>query len=143
MLAYNNSYDAKEELELLPRNYPLELAIKNNDVVIYDSGFATHNLDRFYKFLDNLEKGIEDKIRIAWYGIDGYPTTSILEFNGNIIKYTIDATRDGISKKPYIYYGYSIQEKEGSFYTYLVKNFFLLQVDGKKKSIFSYVYGKR
>lgn len=55
------------ELNALPRPYPIEMAIKNNVIVVNQSD--PYNNERFFEFLSNAEKGIPDKIRIAKYGI--------------------------------------------------------------------------
>jgi hypothetical protein len=141
MRILNNSYDANEELLTLPREYPVELAKKNNDVVIYNSGFTTYNLDRFYEFLDNLKNGIKDKIRITEYYVDGPPVIKILDYNGNVIKLTIDSTRYGMVNEPYVFYGHYIDEKDEIIGDYLVKSFYLIN-DNKEKSIIEYIIRK-
>lgn len=98
-------------------------------------------MDRFYEFLDNLKNGIKDKIRITEYYVDGPPVIKILDYNGNVIKLTIDSTRYGMVNEPYVFYGHYIDEKDEIIGDYLVKSFYLIN-DNKEKSIIEYIIRK-
>lgn len=86
-----NNISAKMELQSLPRHYTKKDAVKNDDI-IYDS-YQNYNAKRFFKFLENFTKGIHDRIRITIFGIDGPPSTSILEYNDSGLTFTFDPTR--------------------------------------------------
>jgi len=77
------------ELNALSRPYPIEMAIKNNDIVVNQSD--PYNNERFFEFLSNTEKGIPDKIRIAAFESDNadISTKSILQYDGSSIIYTV------------------------------------------------------
>ena len=53
------------------------------------------NLERFYTFVDHVEQGQNDKIRIVNYTTEGAPMLHDLEFDGSEIHSTYDSTRDG------------------------------------------------
>lgn len=84
MYRLNNAYDAKK-LDSLPRYYSVEMAKDNGDV-LHDPFGEVYNIYKLDEFIDNVKRGIEDKIRITTFGIDGPPTIAILEFDGDIIK---------------------------------------------------------
>ena len=102
-----NNYIAKKELLSLPRDYTRAMAIQNNDV-IYEP-LKNYNTERFLKFLINIERGMEDRIRITGFGIDGPATISILEYKDGKIIYTTDITRYDKS--------YNINSVEGDYIT--------------------------
>jgi hypothetical protein len=89
------------ELNALSRPYPIEMAIKNNDIVVNQSD--PYNNERFFEFLSNTEKGIPDKIRITKYGIDNPEISirTILEYNGIYYIFTVA----GDTTSPISYYG--------------------------------------
>jgi hypothetical protein len=73
--------------------YTYETAIKNGDVV--DFHRDQYNTEKLEKFMENVQNGIKDKVRITGYTIEGGAIITDLEFDGKIIKYTYDNTRDG------------------------------------------------
>lgn len=93
----------KEELEAVPIHYDMKTAIRNNDIVVSNGQIA--NERRFEQFLKNLEKGIQDKVRITEYGIDGPPSVSMLGYDGRIIMHIVDVSNFQKPKQLKIYYG--------------------------------------
>lgn len=72
--------------------YASETAIKNGDVVgIHGKQYNTEKLE---KFMENVRKGIKDKVRITTYTKEGDAIITDLEFDGKKINYTYDNTRD-------------------------------------------------
>jgi hypothetical protein len=53
------------------------------------------NLERFFTFVDHVEQGQKDTIRIVNYTTEGAPMLHDLEFDGSEIHSTYDSTRDG------------------------------------------------
>ncbi|QPQ33119.1 DUF4362 domain-containing protein [Lysinibacillus sp. JNUCC 51] len=45
------------------------------------------NLDRFESFIENVESGVKDEIRISMYTIEEDPIFYNLNYNGNKIQY--------------------------------------------------------
>lgn len=52
------------------------------------------NLEKFYTFVEHVEQGKKDKIRIVSYTTEGAPMLHDLEFNGTTIRSIYDSTRD-------------------------------------------------
>jgi hypothetical protein len=52
------------------------------------------NLEKFIKFVENVNQGREDKIRVVRYTTEGDPMLHDLEYDGEIITSTTDTTRD-------------------------------------------------
>ncbi len=90
-----------DELNALPKPYPIEMAINNNDVVVNQSDPS--NSERFFEFLSYIEKEIPDKIIITRYGIDNpeMALRTILEYIGTYYIFTIA----GDTTSPKSYYG--------------------------------------
>lgn len=74
--------------------YPQEEAFENGDVVVGLEG-ETKNFDRFEVFLESVDRGRSDEIRITTYTIEGDPIFYNLQYNGEQIVYTYDNTEDG------------------------------------------------
>ena len=53
------------------------------------------NLERFFAFVEHVEQGEKDKIRIVNYTTEGAPMLHDLEFDGTEIHSIYDSTRDG------------------------------------------------
>lgn len=111
-----------KELNALPKPYPIQEAIKNNDIVV--SPVDPHNTARFYEFLSNVEKGIPDKIRIIRYGFDNplLAVKTILEYNGTFFIFTVSSD----IVYPESYYGNEIiyrYNEPGGPWQYLIKKF--------------------
>ena len=75
-----------------PKSYDYDKAIKNGDVVMGAGGLT--NVDKFHSFIMNVENKKPDKIRITAYSKEGYPQIFDLDYDGNIIKCSIDNTRN-------------------------------------------------
>jgi hypothetical protein len=53
-----------------------------SDEDIVDSHGEITNLEKFMKFVENVNQGIEDKIRVVRYTIEGDPMLHDLDFDG-------------------------------------------------------------
>jgi len=89
------AYSPEEELASLPREYTIEHALSNNDIV-YDLNM-TYNTDGFYNFLVNVNHGIPDKVRITYCESERPAAISILHYDGNIIRLVTDWLPDCFS----------------------------------------------
>ena len=69
-------------------------SVKDSDIEFDHEGEITSNLDKLEKFIQNVENGNEDKIRIVRYTTEGDPIFDTLDYNGENIKYTYDNSRD-------------------------------------------------
>ncbi|HDR7668000.1 DUF4362 domain-containing protein [Bacillus wiedmannii] len=65
---------------------------KKNDVVV--KGTEISNLDKFEKFVLNVEQGEVDKIRIVQYTHEGDPIFQTVEHSENDILYVLDNRKD-------------------------------------------------
>ncbi|WP_236690836.1 DUF4362 domain-containing protein [Lysinibacillus xylanilyticus] len=83
----------ESEINNPKKSYSSEEAIENGDVVNLHGEIS--NLDRFESFIENVEKGAKDEIRITMYTIEGDPIFYNLNYNGNKIQYTYDNSQDG------------------------------------------------
>lgn len=61
---------------------------------IVDSHGEITNIEKFMKFVENVNQGREDKIRVVRYTTEGDPILHDLEYDGEIITSTTDTTRD-------------------------------------------------
>lgn len=104
-----NEYSARNELNSLPQEYSRNDAIRNNDVLFYPD--ENYNAKRFFEFLINAKNGVDDKIRITYFGIDGPPTISILENKDGRFFLTTDVSRYGAPPPFYFYEGASIYDE--------------------------------
>lgn len=77
-----------KELSQYPLVYTLQMAQNNKDIITY--GAASYNVKHLDKFINNVRNKISNKVVITNYGIDlEYPKIGILQYNGEIIIYTI------------------------------------------------------
>ena len=74
--------------------YTNETAIKNGDVVNVQG--KQYNVEKLDKFIENVKKGNNDKVRITTYTDEGGAMITDLEYDGKKINYTYDTTRDGM-----------------------------------------------
>ncbi|EEM81055.1 MULTISPECIES: DUF4362 domain-containing protein [Bacillus cereus group] len=65
---------------------------KKNDVIVKGAGIL--NLDKFEKFVLNVEQREVDKIRIVQYTDEGDPVFQTLEHSGKDILYVLDSRQD-------------------------------------------------
>lgn len=114
-----------------PNTYRYHTAVKNGDVVMGPSG--KKNVEKLYTFIKNVEIKQADKIRITAYSKEGDPEIIDLNFDGKIIKATIDNTRD--------HYGRDWHKKHGE-YTKITKdekkNYLLIDESGKYPDVWIY-----
>ena len=85
MLYYRS--DQERELSLYPKEYTFLTAIQNGNIITY--GAASYNINRMDYFMYNYIHKVPDKIVIAYYGIEGYPSIGILQYTGELIIYTV------------------------------------------------------
>ncbi|MBU9711916.1 DUF4362 domain-containing protein [Evansella tamaricis] len=78
---------------MFEKPYSSDVAVKNGDVI---GGSWQGNLKRFYDFLESVENGESDVIRVIFYTMEGAPIYHNLVLNEKI-EYTFDATQDGYS----------------------------------------------
>ncbi|MDF2537233.1 MAG: hypothetical protein K0S76_254 [Herbinix sp.] len=131
----NGKYSPEEELASLPGDYTRKMAINNNDV-LYDYN-RNYNTDKFFRFLNNVNNGIPDKIRITSFGIDGPAAIRILQYDGYIIRSITDVTRY-IPNQYYDDYGYQIiSQIRKSLSGAVLEDYFLITIDNKPVTIFS------
>jgi hypothetical protein len=64
----------------------------NEDIV--DTHGEITNLEKFMQFVENVNQGTEDRIRVVRYTIEGDPILHDLEYDGKTITSTTDTTRD-------------------------------------------------
>ena len=62
---------------------------------IVDMHGDIRNLEKFYEFIDHVEQGKKDVIRIVNYTEEGAPMLHDLKFVGKVIQSTYDSIRDG------------------------------------------------
>ncbi|TKH15144.1 DUF4362 domain-containing protein [Bacillus wiedmannii] len=65
---------------------------KKNDVIVKRAGIS--NLDKFEKFILNVDQGKFDKIRIVHYTHEGDPVFQTLEYSGIDILHVLDNRQD-------------------------------------------------
>ncbi|MEH7253827.1 DUF4362 domain-containing protein [Neobacillus niacini] len=65
-----------------------------SDEDVVDSHGEITNLEKFIEFVENVNQGREDKIRVVRYTIEGDPMLHDLEYDGETITSTTDTTRD-------------------------------------------------
>lgn len=73
-------------------SYDSETAIRNGDVVNVHG--QTYNVEQLDAFIDNVKSGRNAKVQITGYTIEGDPIFQILEYDGKVIRYTYDNSRD-------------------------------------------------
>ncbi|MBU9720371.1 MULTISPECIES: DUF4362 domain-containing protein [Bacillaceae] len=78
--------------------YTREDAIKNGDVVPYDNGIS--NLDVFESFIDNMNVGIKDNMRITEFTLEAGAIFHDLSYDGRQIIYKYDNRGDGYAGTP-------------------------------------------
>ena len=65
-----------------------------SDEDVVDSHGEITNIEKFIEFVENVNQGREDKIRVVRYTIEGDPMLHDLEYDGETITSTTDTTRD-------------------------------------------------
>lgn len=57
------------------------------------------NINRFFTFLENVEQGRKDEIRVVSYTEEGDPILHNLDFDGKVIESSNDKRRDGFGPR--------------------------------------------
>lgn len=65
-----------------------------SDEDIVDTHSEITNVEKFMKFVKNVEEGKKDKIRVVRYTIEGDPMLHDLKYDGKTITSRTDSTRD-------------------------------------------------
>lgn len=73
-------------------SYDSEKAVKNGDVINMNG--PVYNFPNFELFLDSIESDKRDSIRIANYTLEGDPTLYNLTFDGSLIHFEIDRSKN-------------------------------------------------
>jgi hypothetical protein len=73
-------------------------SVSENDIITYSLN-GNINKDRQSKFIDNVEKGIKDRISLVRYTTEGDPLITQLYFNGESIQIAIDNSNDKFAGK--------------------------------------------
>ena len=133
MNSYFIEYSPERELASLPREYTIEHALSNNDIV-YDLNM-TYNTDGFYNFLVNVNHGIPDKVRITYCESEVPAAVSILHYDGNIIRLVTDASRLG-GHEYYDAFGYQIVSQTKNAQGRVMEEYILVTDDNKHARIF-------
>lgn len=89
-----------EDLSSLPKEYTLDMAKENGDVIWTHK--EVYNLEKLNTFMNNVQNGTKDMIRVVGFTIEGDPIIQDLEYNGEVINLTYDSTRDEFSANPSI-----------------------------------------
>lgn len=75
-----------------PAAYDSETAVKNGDVVnLHGQAF---NVDKLEAFVADVDNGRPAKLQITLYTIEGDPIFHIMDYDGKMIHYTFDNSRD-------------------------------------------------
>lgn len=100
--AYSTSYEIQssnfvfyDDLNKIPRDYILEDAIKNGDIVFFFK--STYNVDKLETFYNRFKNKVlqnGDMIRLTGFTIEGDAIIQDLTYNNNSLKLVIDKTRD-------------------------------------------------
>ncbi len=116
-----------------PDSYDSETAIRNGDVVNVHG--QTYNVEQLDAFIDIVKSGHNAKVQITEYTIEGDPIIQILEYDGKVIHYTYDDSRDK--------FGGSDKGKKQSEMVDILKEenqdtvtWYLVDAQGNKKNIF-------
>jgi hypothetical protein len=130
----NYKYEQERELSAYPKEYTLDMALANDNIVEY--GVVPYNSKRMQLFMYNYTNKIPDKVVIVDYGIDGYPTIRILQNFGDIIIYT---QRYFINETPnyYTFYGKHMIEKYRKNGNKLIRDYNLVTFDNKEITTFN------
>lgn len=82
-----NSTIKKPEQNNIPDYTPA-----SEDVI--DTHGEIQNIERFKEFLNNVERGKKDSLRVVRYTVEGDPMLHDLEYDGEVFKSTTDTRRD-------------------------------------------------
>lgn len=125
----------KNSLEL-PKNYTVELAVENGDVVDVHGDIT--NIEKLDKFVEDVSNGKKAFVRTVRYTIEGDPIIYTLYYNGETIKGYIDNTRDEwgnpleITESNYS----KIEVKEKNVDDVVIhRSYYLLDMEGKEADI--------
>jgi len=91
----NTSSNFYEDLDKLPQEYTLEMAIQNGDVVsLYGRVYNFEKFDKFYNSYKSKELKTGDKIRIIRYTVEGDAIIQDLIYSEEGLKLIKDNKRD-------------------------------------------------
>lgn len=107
------------------------------DEVAVIHGIETTNIERLDEFVKNVKNSRKDKIRLTTYTEEGDPIIHDLDYNGKVLKLTVDNTKDRFSAeedriiKTYEYSKISKEKRTDSTVYYLIN------ADGEKVGLVS------
>ena len=91
-----NSVHKSTDIYMYPDNIPPYIQTPED---IIDTQGELENKERFDEFLYHVQQGQEDSIRIVKYTTEGAPILYDYEFEKDMIKVTMDTTRDGYGQR--------------------------------------------
>jgi hypothetical protein len=97
----------EEILASLPRDYTVEMALENGDVLYAPEG-QSYNVERLHQFMANVNRRTPDCIILTVFGIEPPAVTKVLYYDGEKIAYTYDTTRVSEAYKIQTIYGTNI-----------------------------------
>ena len=95
-----NSVQKSTDIYMYPDNIPPYIQTLED---ILDTYGELENKGRFDEFLNNVQQGQEDSIRLVKYTTEGAPILYDYEFENDMIKLTIDTRRDGYGQRDIIH----------------------------------------
>ncbi len=102
-----NCSEPEKILASLPRDYTVEMALQNHDVLYTPEG-QSYNVDKLHQFMSNVDSGIPDCIIITVFGIEPPATTAVLYYDGEKLVYSYDSSRISQAYKVQTFYGTNI-----------------------------------
>ncbi|ASS74224.1 hypothetical protein CIG75_03980 [Tumebacillus algifaecis] len=97
------------------QQYSSETAIQNGDVI--SEGPKTGNLDKFYKFLSDMESQQPSDVKITRYTKEGDPIFFTMQYDGKKIKVFIDSSKDKFGGGTQTFQCLSIEKDEHAYET--------------------------
>jgi hypothetical protein len=104
-------------------------SVSKNDTITYSLN-GDVNTQRLQKFINNVEKGIKDRVNLVRYTTEGDPIITQLYFNGKDIQIATDSSKDkfgGTDKNKILYNTiYGGKQLKDNLLKYLNDNHILL-----------------
>jgi hypothetical protein len=132
MLYYES--EQERELSLYPKEYRFLTAAQNGDIISY--GMASYNINRMDHFVSNYIHKMPDKIVLAYYKINGYPSIGILEYTGDLIIYTVRHYNQRDEAYYITYYGAVVFKHQIKIRDMMQRVYNLKTLDNKDVTVF-------
>ena len=133
-------YEHVKELSLYPKEYTIQMAIENNDIINF--GVVPYNTQYLDQFINNYLNQIPDKVIIVKYPIDGYPSIGILQSTGDLIIYTKRYYENSEEPSYVTYYGTSITVNNERIRDMLQRVYYLQTINNSNYEVFRAVLGR-